>query len=646
VEVHSTYLSNLAIADCSSIITSTLLSGLDGLAFTLWVAGGQQYNNCVTAIEKDPRFAYLKILNLGGSGSSSRVAIGFPAFEEARFLHGILCARASKSHVVGYVASVKTNTFVSKAINAFAVGAKYENPDTRVVVGMTGSFLEVVAETKATQLLIDEAGADCIAQQQNDLTVHAIASRNGKFSIGYTTDARYYAGEQVLVSAQFDWAPIVLPYCRSLLLGQWDTSIKPRSGWASGAISLSSYSTKVQSDWREPVDRLIPAFVNGSFSIFCTPLFNDSAYLTPENTYTKDGNITCLTEEAIDRMVGVVSLAEILVEYNSTNSPYVLLWVKNTNPGAIILYILTAILAIASAGTMVDVFVNRSAPVYRAASPLFCFLTLAGILIGCIAPLLWPGPRTKFNCMATWWAIGIGYGIAISCILAKNWRIWRIFTSERLKVVAIMNTQLLARWVGVIVLGEVIILVLWTIFDILSPITVANARTAGFGEVQLLCASETGKTYGLATFLAYNVLLLILAAFMSYWTRNVKEEYKESTGLAIAVYLSLVVLLVFIALVIATPNDYLVRFYMCAYGAWAVLAVTYVSLFLPKFWRTHFVGSSKSPSSTMQLSTFNSQPAFDSAPNVTNNSYNTQRRGIAVEAGEDAFNQGDEREMM
>jgi basic membrane lipoprotein Med (substrate-binding protein (PBP1-ABC) superfamily) len=625
------YIANLSVNDCPGIITNELAVGLHGFKYDMWVVGGQQFGPCIDFVLNDGRFDHMKILHLAGAQASARVAIAFPGIHEVRFLQGMLCAQASETQVVGYVTSFPfSNTIISRTLSAFVLGAKYVNPDIRVVLGLTESFFSPVAETKATEKLI-AAGADCIAQQQNDLTVHHVTSQRKIWSIGYITDSRFFIDESVLSSINAIWEPLILQAALSVINDSWVSDLRLEAGYSVGSVELTGYSTdqKFDGSWRTRIDEIIPSFQNGSLNIFCTPLFDDPQWIVnssnnnSNSTYkANDGNI-CLTERGLSDMRGVIRDAQILVHYNDTNSPYVVIWVKWTSPGAIILCVITGILIIASLLSMFDVLYNRDTPVYRAASPMFCMLILAGITIACIAPFLWIGYRTKYNCMAPWWVLGIGFALIFSCLLAKNWRIWRIFSSGHFRVVAIMNSQLLYRWVGIIVFFELIILILWTILDPQRPAS-SQAPELKFDEVQLICTSKSGKTIGLGVFLAYNVLLLFPLALISYWTRVAKEEYRETRAIAMIVFSSVIICLISIAIVAATPHNYTIFFYLAGYSTWLILTIVYTNLFLPKTWRVHFAHSGISePNTNTGVSVLHSQTMLES---VTSPSMRGRRR--------------------
>lgn len=296
---------------CLEMVLSALTKKLNGLAYDLVIVGGTQFSPCINTIieQHNDTFPALKFVHLASVSPSPRVAVAFPGFHEVRFLHGLLCGQATTSNVLGYVtAFADVNAGVARGLAAFVVGAKLVNPKVKVVGGMTGSFLDVVAETKATEAVID-AGADCIAQQQNDLTVNALAAAADKWSVGFVSDARFFDGERVITSMVFYWSPIVLELCYSILNNSWIENQNFVQGFSTGTVALTGYSTQMDISWRSIVDYYIPLLTNNSFNIFCETTFTDPKFqhLFNNSTYAQvnDTGVRCLTEEGVAAILGI-----------------------------------------------------------------------------------------------------------------------------------------------------------------------------------------------------------------------------------------------------------------------------------------------------------------------------------------------------
>ena len=573
-----------------------------------------------------PEFSTLHAFIASGGVPGPRVTTGAPAIEHGRFLHGIMCAKASKTGTIGFVASLpKSNGLISRGVNGFIVGAKLVNSNINIAVAISGAFLDVVAETVATEELIKKHNADCIAVAQNDLTPNTVASESNVYSVGYVTDTRYFTGgEYVLSSLLFKWENMIIPVMEQYLTDSWIPNYSLTGGLDMDVAVLSDPSTLAQASWMEDFQTYERYLRNSSdpHQVFCTPHFTDPQYMTENNTYEASPEHTCLNAKGIRTMLGVINApgVSIAVEFNSTHTPYVRVWIPWKSAAAIAAVVLCSILIIAALAVSVDVIANNRRSTYRAASPQFCLLILSGVVIASVAPFFWIGEPTKYSCMARWWLMGIGYSLIFSCILAKNWRIWRIFKEGNLKVFAILNSELILQFVAVIVGLNILLLILWTVFDPQIPLgsTSINLKV---NEIQVLCASKSGKSIGLTIFLVFHGCMLIPAAFISYITRSARGEYRESQAIFIVVYASILLFLVFVGVSVAIPKSYTVGFYMGAYGMWALIFVAFVPIFLPKLYTVHIAGTTQTGSS---YSTDNRGSRTNTAPSTWSSKNNSK----------------------
>lgn len=641
--------STFGIAPNCALINSTIHAGSHGAPFDLWVAIGGQFQACITSLYPsnvtDPSKPY--VLNIGGTYYAEQVALASGMIHQLRYLHGIICAMMSKTGVVGFVTSTLSNPNLVHSIAAFAVGVRTAEAELgassptgrplRILLGVSGSYNAIVPEKEATELLLEQ-GADCIAAQENDLSVNYAAAAANAYSLGYNSDARYFSGESVLSSALFVWTRLMEGALFRVANESWvESYLDDRTvnnlnyGFKEGGVALSGYSTVIDTPLCEQINGKIQRFINGTLDVYCEPYYNDSLIQSPNNTYqlwNGTNNVTCVTEPVwMVNMEGVPNGVELFVDYsNPSNNPYIVVFIRWSSPEAIVLIILCSGLILAALLSCIDVIWNWQSPVYRASSPLFCLIILLGIITGSISPILLIGNRNSIaSCMTPWWLIGIGYAAIFSCLLAKNWRVWRIFDSIRLKTVAILDTDLLAKFVGALMLVELVILAFWTAFNPRTPHLIPGSNVA-YNEVQSACKPNNGQPeIGIGIFLTFNVLMLFPIAFISYRTRVAKEEYRETSAIAIIVYSNIILTITFIGILFSTTFDYHTTFYLTGYGIWILLFVVYVALFLPKHYQIYFMSSASSTSSGVQLSTLQSQQAFDSgfvsrsAPTTRNN---------------------------
>lgn len=529
----------------------------------------------------------MKVLILRPGPTNDRISSASIGSAELFFMHGMLCSFASKTGTIGFIVSDPRHTNLGAlSLMGFYVGAKYANHSTRVVVGITGDFLDSAAEIKATQELVSAGNADCIGSIQNDLTVHRVASSLGVYSTGVAADARYFVGESVLSSILLIWQPAILPFYVQIANDSWVGNYSLHISEGTGGSLLSSFSTLADESWQETLEQIQVDFLNGSLNLHCSTLLNDTQWMTNTTTYELSPGVRCLSQFEFYRLTGIVNGAEVLVEFNGTHLPYEILYIKWNSFAAIFTTVICTFVLLLAIGTALAVLCNIDSPIIRAASPFFLLITLSGIAISSIAPLTRIGHPTKVNCMLLWWLSGLGHALTWSCLIAKNWRIWRILTTARgYRSVAILNVELLAKWVAFIVLGEFIVLTVWTVYSPLIP-TTGPSSTLDSDQLQIMCYPKPGKyNGGLLTWVGFNLAILLPGALVSYWTRRAKGEYQESRSLAAAIYGTFVVTVVLGGVGFGLPRNYLVEYFLITFGPLLITFSVWALIFIPKLSR-------------------------------------------------------------
>jgi hypothetical protein len=120
-----------------------------------------------------------------------------------------------------------------------------------------------------------------------------------------------------------------------------------------------------------------------------------------------------------------------------------------------------AIISIAGLGVafclflMLLFYVWRDKPQIVAASLIFVELIMLGALMMFASIFLWTLETTTGACIARYWLFNLGFGMMFANLLAKTWRIWRIFTYKKLKALKIPNIQLL-KVVAILVSVEIV----------------------------------------------------------------------------------------------------------------------------------------------------------------------------------------------
>lgn len=588
ISIYSTFVAVGNAEKCFDETTSALHKGIVGNEVDLWVAGGVQYSQCAREVIASAKWPTLKVLLLGAGESGHNLASAIVSSYALRFLQGYLCAIASSTNAIGFVATApRTSPSIFRALTAFALGAKRAKPNITVSAVLTSTFDSPVAGRKAATMLVEKANVGCISSQLNDLTVLNWATKYHRYALGLGTDARFFVNEYVLLSLLYNWTVAVFPYYEHVLSDTWELAPPTFAANLSvRGITASAYSTLVTEEWSYKVDDMEAQLLNNSVRIFCTPWWTDPQFMTPENTEEVSPGVRCMTGDAIGLMVGVPDVVDVIEEYHARNSPYRFVWISNTYAGSIAAYILASLLIIWAIGVGIHVLIFRRESVYSAASPLFLLLILLGTILITSSIYFRIGKHTSLTCMASWWVFGIGFALLFSCVSAKNWRIWRIFTSSRLKQREILDIHLLTRWVVTYLVLEIAMLLVWTFVDPLVP-TYSRSPLLEYDEVQVVCQSQTkiGLFY---VYLVFNLLLLVPTGIIAFIGRTGMANYDETGPIGAIVYIMVITEVVIFLVNFAIQPHYKTTFWLYSGAAWLASLFMLAIFFTPKMVRLHY----------------------------------------------------------
>ncbi len=165
---------------------------------------------------------------------------------EAVFVTGYLAARVSEGDFLGYVGTNPMPTVI-RAANAFALGAKYANPNVQMKAVFTNSWYDVEKEKTSAQALIDD-GAKALGMQVSSSAVVQTAQENGIVSVGFSDDMKQYAPESVLCSFKWNWGPQYVYIVENFINGTLTTGSDLFFGLEEGCGGFTDYNADLVSE--------------------------------------------------------------------------------------------------------------------------------------------------------------------------------------------------------------------------------------------------------------------------------------------------------------------------------------------------------------------------------------------------------------
>lgn len=226
----------------------------------------------------------------------------------------------------------------------------------------------------------------------------------------------------------------------------------------------------------------------------------------------------------------------------------------NSVTGAI-MFTLATILVFICLVFCVLFYIKRNDPVIRKSSPLFCELTLLGIILIDVSLMVRCLPQSNTTCILVLWLSVLGIAMVIGNLFAKTYRIFKIFSNIRVRTTAIRDIDLL-KFVG----ASMLLFVSW-----LLVMTFANGTlglVVNYSENGPLYAYYYCETPGDVTvdyvFLgildAFVAVAILSLAAIVYMTRNVDSAYNESVYLGATVYFYVIILIITIPLLATNPK--------------------------------------------------------------------------------------------
>jgi 7 transmembrane sweet-taste receptor of 3 GCPR/Concanavalin A-like lectin/glucanases superfamily/IPT/TIG domain len=307
-------------------------------------------------------------------------------------------------------------------------------------------------------------------------------------------------------------------------------------------------------------------------------------------TFISDTELHCVSPPLPDGANGAVTLevAKNAESYTTDATVFTYrsqseVYVEYDDPATIAFFTLAAFGALLTIVLMVLTVVYKSEPVIRASTPHFGLVILLGILFGYAIIFVLAGEPTQSICLSRIWFAGIGWALLLGALLAKNYRIDRLFRSaKQFRSIAITIMHLF-MWTLAILSLEIILLICWSAIDPPNK----TAIDVSFTEIDFDCESEYNDEF-IGAFLALNAVFVLAGCVLAYRTRNVSSMFSESRAIAFIIYNMLVVMVLFVPLLYVASFGSAERFIIrCTCILYLLISTTLV-LFGPKFYILFF----------------------------------------------------------
>ncbi len=222
---------------------------------------------------------------------------------EGEFLAGYLCALMNEgNNDFGFCGSMAGDASVRTAVNAYALGAKYANPNAKVQVIWADSWYDLDIESNNAKTLIN-SGIKYMAMEASSPAVPQTCEENGAYCIGYNIDMEANAPKAVLTSFTWNWAPIFEDIMKKTADGTIEISANYYEGGE--CAKLADYNDElVPEDIQKKVDELKEKMANGEVNVYGGELKDVDGNVLVEAGKVMDDEKILAQDFIVDNVVG------------------------------------------------------------------------------------------------------------------------------------------------------------------------------------------------------------------------------------------------------------------------------------------------------------------------------------------------------
>ncbi len=220
---------------------------------------------------------------------------------EGMFLAGYACALMSEGKTLGFAASM-SEASVRAAINGFALGAKYADPEEKVQVVWANSWYDVDIETQSAQTLINQ-GIQYMGMEASSPAIPQTCEANGAYCIGYNVDMEELAPKAVLFSYVWNFAPIF----ENIIASAADGTANPDDYYYEGGDSsaISDFNSElVPEDVQKKVLQVKEEIASGKIKVYGGELKDNKGNVLVAAGETMSDEQIVAQEFLVDNVIG------------------------------------------------------------------------------------------------------------------------------------------------------------------------------------------------------------------------------------------------------------------------------------------------------------------------------------------------------
>ncbi len=199
----------------------------------------------------------------------------FGRIYQMRYLCGIVAGMQTKTNEIGYVAAFPISE-VNRGINAFTLGVRSVNPDAKVYVEWSNSWIGEKESEAATEALFDKhENIDVLTLHADTQSPLKIADERGVWTIGYNCDNSESYPDSFLTAAVWNWEKFYTPRMQEYMQGKFISE----NYWvdaSTGIVDIAPLTKNVREGIKEVVEKEKKRLESGTFDVFYGPILDSN----------------------------------------------------------------------------------------------------------------------------------------------------------------------------------------------------------------------------------------------------------------------------------------------------------------------------------------------------------------------------------
>eukprot|EP01123_Difflugia_compressa_P014543 TRINITY_DN764_c0_g7_i1.p1 TRINITY_DN764_c0_g7~~TRINITY_DN764_c0_g7_i1.p1 ORF type:complete len:540 (-),score=92.48 TRINITY_DN764_c0_g7_i1:223-1842(-) len=269
------------------------------------------------------------------------------------------------------------------------------------------------------------------------------------------------------------------------------------------------------------------------------------------------------------------TLGTILLDLTPINS----LYIQPFSSSAIAVCVITFIAILLAIACHVYMCTYSDMSVLSSASPFFLHLIMIGCVMCYVSVFLMIGEPTVGLCVSQIWMLFMGVIVSFSTLIAKNWRIWRLFYAPPVKMNVVLTDVDLLKYLSIIWIVFCIILTVWSVLFTPRP----TLMTSFDGQTITVCSGEPYMFYVAVIGVGITAIVGVIVAIKA---RNLPEKFRETQWIALGTYNFVICSLLTVPVALGIRVNYLnLSFVILSMGIVVWSSGIWMFLILPKFYK-------------------------------------------------------------